>query len=92
MKKTTDDKLSPFMSYNSIPIKSGDMPNVSTFTGNLAWFPGECPFIGKFEGKFKRKRNMLCSQVCFSAGFDEIQNLFLGSQTNERSKDKKETS
>ena len=72
IRKTTDDNLSPFMSYNSIPIQSGDTPNVLTSTDNPAWFPGECPFLANYEGKFKRKKYTSCSPVIFSVLIDEI--------------------
>ena len=63
IKKASDDNLSPFMSYNSTPIQFGDTFLFSTSTDSPTWFPGDCLFLAKYEGKFKKKKVMLSSQV-----------------------------
>ena len=65
VKKARDDNLSPFLTSNSKPLQYGDNSFTSTCTDHPAWTPGECPLLGKYEGRFRRKEKILSRPVIF---------------------------
>ena len=63
VRKPVDTNLSPFICCNSNPIQYGDTSLASVSTDNPAWSPGDCQFLSKYEGKFKRNKLTMTSQV-----------------------------
>ena len=62
-RKPTDINLCPLLNCNSKQIQYGDTSIASTGTDNPAWSPGDCQFLSKYEGKFKRNKLTMTSQV-----------------------------
>ena len=63
VKKASDKNLSPLLISNSKPLQYDDNSFASTSTDHPAWTPGECPLVGKYEGRFRIKMNILTRLV-----------------------------
>ena len=66
VRKPVDTNLNPLIRCNSKPIQYGDTSIDSICTDNPAWSPGDCLLLGKYEGKFIRKKCITSSPVIFS--------------------------
>ena len=63
VKKASDNNLSPFLTSKSKLLQYGDTSVESICTDNPMWSPGNCPFLSKYEGRFRRKNGIVCSKV-----------------------------
>ena len=91
VRKPVDTNLNPLIRCNSKPIQYGDTSINSICTDNPAWSPGDCLFLGNYEGKFIRKKCITSSLVIVSI-FQKRNYLshVLGPSTNKRSQDQKD--
>ena len=63
--KADDSNLSPFEIYNPKTIQYGDTSITSICTDDPTWSAGECKFLSKYEGRFRRKSYIMSSKVKF---------------------------
>ena len=63
MRKADDTNLAPFHICNSKTIQYGDTSIPSICTDDPKWSAGECKFLSKYEGRFRRKPYIMSSKV-----------------------------
>ena len=63
VKIPVDNNLSPFIVLDSKTMQYGNTFLESVCTDDPAWSPGECLSLGKYEGRFRRKKSIECSLV-----------------------------
>ena len=64
-RKADDSNLSPFDISNPKTIQYGDTSIMSISTDDPRWSAGECKFLYKYEGQFRRQLHIMNSKVKF---------------------------